>query len=367
MSDEASILKNYTPHFPAIDGLRGVAAAAVFLLHMNALFKNGFSIYLAHLSVDFFFLLSGFVVSHAYDARLSGGWNFGQFAWVRVVRLYPMIIIGSILGCVVLAARVILYRDLTVLNGFEAAIMNFFMLPTGVMLNVRPWGFPLNSPFWSLSVEFIVNFVYCLTFRYLSTAVMAWVVLFGVGVSVWAVSVRGTLDVGPMYAEFALGLARAVYPFAMGVLIRRLGLGLPGHSSGFLPVALVLGGALLLPIAADWRIELGMTLVLFPAVMILSRNMRSRGGVQWVSRWIGRLSYPLYATHYPIIVMFAQCVRMLHLSGRPAQIWELICGLTVVGVAAALAIWVEPPAAAMLRRVTEHLFPSQRPASREPA
>ena len=64
-------------HFLTLDFLRGVAAIAVFMHHWGIwssanLFGQGF------FAVDFFFVLSGFVIAYAYDSRLQGSMNFGD-------------------------------------------------------------------------------------------------------------------------------------------------------------------------------------------------------------------------------------------------------------------------------------------------
>ncbi len=60
------------PHYPILDGLRGVAAVLVVAFHvceasstshLDQIINHGY------LAVDFFFLLSGFVVGYAYDDR----------------------------------------------------------------------------------------------------------------------------------------------------------------------------------------------------------------------------------------------------------------------------------------------------------
>ena len=63
-------------HFPALDGLRGMAALAVLVLHLPPL--SGF-VFHAYLAVDLFFIMSGFVIAHAYEERLLGGWSPGAF------------------------------------------------------------------------------------------------------------------------------------------------------------------------------------------------------------------------------------------------------------------------------------------------
>ncbi|MDA4698732.1 acyltransferase, partial [Enterobacter hormaechei] len=84
-------------HYEILDGLRGIAAIMVAMLHILEIFSGGYHTKLminhGYLAVDFFFLLSGFVIAHAYDDR----WNkmtIGQFFKRRLIRLHPLIIAG---------------------------------------------------------------------------------------------------------------------------------------------------------------------------------------------------------------------------------------------------------------------------------
>ena len=89
------------PHYEILDGLRGVAAVMVVAFHLLEAHSGGNHlaqiINHGYLAVDFFFMLSGFVIGYAYDDR----WNrmsIGTFFKRRVIRLHPMVIMGSIIG-----------------------------------------------------------------------------------------------------------------------------------------------------------------------------------------------------------------------------------------------------------------------------
>ena len=82
-------------HFEVLDGLRGVAAIAVMLFHSyhaEGLFHNAWS------AVDLFFLLSGFVIAYSSDEHLQHGMPATQFLLRRLIRLYPMIVLGTLVG-----------------------------------------------------------------------------------------------------------------------------------------------------------------------------------------------------------------------------------------------------------------------------
>ena len=88
------------PHYEILDGLRGVAAALVVAYHLFETYSGGDHtrqiINHGYLAVDFFFVLSGFVIGYAYDDR----WGKGMSAWTflrrRLVRLHPMLVLGTL-------------------------------------------------------------------------------------------------------------------------------------------------------------------------------------------------------------------------------------------------------------------------------
>src|SRR5476651_1716285 len=87
-------------HYEILDGLRGVASILVVCFHLfENLCSDRFHQIINHgyLAVDFFFLLSGFVVAYAYDDRWAKmtQWDFYKR---RLIRLQPMVIMGSIIG-----------------------------------------------------------------------------------------------------------------------------------------------------------------------------------------------------------------------------------------------------------------------------
>ena len=90
-------------HFKILDGLRGLAAVIVVVFHILETFTGGDHskqiINHGYLAVDFFFVLSGFVIGYAYDDRW-GKMTLKGFFKRRLIRLHPMIIIGMIIGAI---------------------------------------------------------------------------------------------------------------------------------------------------------------------------------------------------------------------------------------------------------------------------
>ena len=103
------------PHYDLLDGLRGVAALLVVVYHVFEGFSfaeltNGAGDGLirtfnhGYLAVDFFFMLSGFVISYAYDDRFRS-MSLGSFFKRRLIRLHPMLLIGVLIGVATFVAQ----------------------------------------------------------------------------------------------------------------------------------------------------------------------------------------------------------------------------------------------------------------------
>ena len=144
-----------------LDGLRGVAAIGVLVYHLfeaiafsagaaEQHFYNGF------MAVDFFFILSGFVMGYAYDARLADGrLTTGGFIRRRLIRLHPMVIMGAIVGLACFAVQGFTNWEGERMGAsmvLAAFVLALFLIPTPLRFDVRgnTEAFPLNGPHWSL-------------------------------------------------------------------------------------------------------------------------------------------------------------------------------------------------------------------------
>lgn len=227
------------PHYELLDGLRGVAALVVIWYHVfegfatspvDQRFNHGY------LAVDFFFILSGFVVGYAYDDRWKRRTlSFGGFVKRRLIRLHPMVVLGAVLGAVTFCIQGRVQWDGTPVafsSVLLALLLSLFLIPAlpGSGPEVRGNGemYPLNGPTWSLFFEYIGNLLYALFLRRLPTRWLAgFVALTGIGLAAYAVgngSGYGHLGVGWTLAGNNLpgGLLRLSFAFPMGLLLSRL-------------------------------------------------------------------------------------------------------------------------------------------------
>lgn len=277
--------------FVFLDGMRGIAALAVMVMHSIAIMRwSPVAIY-ASPAVDFFFCLSGFVLSFSYDDRLRN-MAPGRFMLKRVIRLYPMIFLAMLLAlaAVVIAGtwNVDRWRQI----GFGLLLVPMFTTTVA---------YPLNAPVWSLFFEMMGSLGFDLEGRRLPSKLAAAVVaVVGLLLGV-AILLAGHVETFGMGGRsFVLGFLRVGYSFGVGVLIHRAGLHLRGPQMPRWLLAVILLIALLLPVQSGVG-DAFIVLILMPALMWLgSRALADPLDRFW--EWIGRLSYPVYLVHCPVLV-----------------------------------------------------------------
>lgn len=316
-------------HYVVLDGLRGVAALMVVAFHLFEAYSGGSPhkqiINHGYLAVDFFFLLSGFVVAYAYDDRWGGQMSQWQFYKRRLVRLQPMIVIGGLIGAALLAFQhspmFPRLETVTTWQVIGVMLLSFVMIPLIPSAEIRGWGeiYPLNGPQWSLFYEYVANILYAVGLRKLPIRWLAALV------AVSALALVGLLVLGPrgdVIGGWALdakgvqiGLTRVMFPFFAGVLLMRLGKRIKVRHA-FLLCSLLLIAALSLPrfggtgrLWVNGLYEAACVIVLFPLIVAIGAGEKDATGPSVrIARFFGDLSYPLYITHYPLIYVYTAWV-----------------------------------------------------------
>lgn len=322
------------PHYELLDGLRSVAALFVLVYHIFEGYAfaesvNGVGSGLittlnhGHIAVDFFFILSGFVVSYAYDDRWTK-MSLGAFFKRRLIRLHPMLVMGALIGVAAFAFVGFQKWDGAVAPTswvMIAFLLTIFMIPAvpGAPYEVRGNGemFPLNGPSWSLFFEYVGNILYALFIRRFSTKMLAvFAVVLGV-IHAWffvgdisgddSVGVGWTID----KVNFWGGLVRMLFPFTEGMLLARTFKPREIKGAFWICSALLLAFfavPYLAPVSECFSLnslyEVACIALVFPFIVWIGACGRSSGVTGKINRFLGKLSYPLYIVHYPIMYVF---------------------------------------------------------------
>jgi peptidoglycan/LPS O-acetylase OafA/YrhL len=325
---QTSIL-NTKPHYPILDGLRGVAAILVVIFHLFEAHFPDFSIHPIHhgyLAVDFFFLLSGFVVGYAYDDRW-GKMSVWEFFKIRLVRLHPLVILGTLIGAIGFWFDPFTdgQSHTSFLKLLGVMIIGFTLLPSP---DLRGWNetHSLDGPCWSLMQEYIANVIYGLFGRNM-TKVILWIVVLVSGTALVVVaSDRGDIATGWGYNTFWIAVVRMMFPFFAGLLLFRTGK-LIRIPIAFTICSLMLVVVFCLPhFTYNGIYESAAIIVAFPMIVAAGAGGEIKGKFATkVCKFFGDISYPIYITHYPIIYIYSSWIWIKKPS--PDQFLPITVGL----------------------------------------
>jgi peptidoglycan/LPS O-acetylase OafA/YrhL len=305
--------------YVVLDGLRGLAALAIAIHHFTQDAGHGEVFASASIAVDFFFCLSGFVIAHAYHNRLSAGMGLREYVFKRVTRLYPMYLVGLLLG--LLSVLLLKEQKLTSLTGdliAKAVILNLFYVPFPNWEYVQAFNerirgaiFPLNNPAWSLFFGMVANIVYAASLRVSQRAPLILAAVSGISLVIAAITFGSAPGWG--VRNFIGGFPRVFFAFFAGVVIFQYyprTAGLP-RVNGWL-IAAVVAGLFLVPHFPlhRWYWLLAALFVMPLAVAIASRSTFERGSrSRRLATYAGQISYPVFCVHYPILILFSLLPR----------------------------------------------------------
>jgi peptidoglycan/LPS O-acetylase OafA/YrhL len=320
------------PHYHIVDGLRGVAAITVVCFHIFEAYATSHldqCINHGYLAVDFFFILSGFVVGYAYDDR-RGTMKTKDFIKRRMIRLHPMVVIGAVIGAIMFYFQGCSVWDVSKVTAgalLIATLLNALFIPATPGTEIRGLGemFPLNGPSWSLFFEYIGNILYVLFIRKFSTKALAWIVFVaGCGLAGFAIAgPYGDLCAGFSLTgiEFTGGFSRLLFSFSAGLLLSRIfkpanvraAFWICSLSIVVLLAVPRIGGA-----ASLWMNGVYDTvccLLFFPLLVYLGASGKTTDKyTARICKFLGDISYPLYMVHYPFIYLYYAWVKNNHLT-----------------------------------------------------
>jgi len=295
-------------HFEILDGMRGIAAVSVVIFHFMEMAITDYSKnFIAHgfLAVDFFFCLSGFVIAYAYDQRVA---KMGvlEFLQARLIRLHPLVILGSVLGLMAFlfdpfGGHSELY---SVAKTALIFICSMLMIPYPVIEERSFNLFGLNAPAWSLFWEYIANIFYVLFIYKLKKNLLLILTILAAALICFVSYRSDNLMGGWGGPNFWDGGARVLYSFLAGMLIYRFNW-IIKSKLGFGGMIVLLILAFLMPFTTmNWIIEPLVVIIYFPLLVALGAGAVLSPGLKGICSFSGKISYPLYMTHYAVIWMF---------------------------------------------------------------
>lgn len=227
-----------------LDGIRGVAAITVLGYHLHTVYGGFDQFRFGYLFVDIFFVLSGFVMSRTYEPRFASGMTPVQFFAARFWRLWPTMAVGTTFGLLYFLG-----------SGAElSAAMAMFAATLAFIPHAGPEPFALNRPAWSIFFEVVANLIHAIVLWRVGTRLIVLVAI-AATIALLPYWTNGNFNVGNKANDFVGGFPRVLLGYSIGVLMSRRNVRIP------------------------------------PVPKLLAPS----------AKWVGSLSFPLYAVHYPIL------------------------------------------------------------------
>jgi peptidoglycan/LPS O-acetylase OafA/YrhL len=334
-------------HFEILDGLRGVAAVAVVIFHfMEIAVPDYTKSFIAHayLAVDFFFCLSGFVIAYAYDQKLP---KIGALTFIklRLIRLHPLVIIGSIIGLLVFA-----FDPMS--NLFEVYTgKNLMMFITSCLMIPYPLVheryfnlFHLNPPTWSLFWEYVANIFYAFVLIKIRNKLLWFLTAIAAVALCYEAAKSGNLGVGWGGKNISGGGIRVAFSFLAGILVYRSNW-IVKSPLGFAATGIMLLAVFMIPFSDKTNpfIDPLIVILFFPLLIALGAGAKLRKTSERICKFSGEISYPLYMVHYPFIWLY-----MSYVESKKPTMNEMIFVMTIgvvllIGLAFVVLKYIDVP------------------------
>ncbi|WEJ59132.1 acyltransferase [Devosia sp. FJ2-5-3] len=342
--------------YETLDALRGVAAILVVLFHIShaigVVVPNGY------LAVDMFFVLSGFVIAHSYDDRLSGRGGWKILARARIIRFWPLVVLAAIICLLKALASEIVdsASGLPISIETSAIFASVFLLPLPV--GGDNYLFPANVPLWTLALELYLSAAFALLFPLFVRRGLALTLLVS---GIWLAALIanfGSNDLGASVSTFWGGVARASFGFLFGVVLCRSNIRL--SVGPVLPVMLlVLFLAWPVPDEVRMIYDMAFVFVASPLIVMLGASSEPQGAQLRVAHYLGAISFSLYMLHGPIQGGIFAAGRVLGISPLSLAIVSLVVLLILCPLVDRL---YDQPVRKFLRRILNSAEGARAPA-----
>ncbi len=273
---------------------------AVLLHHLHlpgAFFGAGY------FAVDLFFMLSGYVIAQTYEPALMSGVKWHIFMQIRLERLYPMLLLGGLLG-------VVLYPTFTFEDGIAPPSLNWPLALASQFLLIpylaTPGAFVFNNVQWSIVYELIANTLHSAALRWLTNIVLVLIAAGSIFVLIAAAPRLGHLSFGLERDTFLPGLGRVGFGYTIGVLLQRTEARwqqlIPVLPTSALIILLLIVLGIPVFVVPPLVLQAVSVVTLLALVALVMLGSKARGSDELAAE-LGAMSYPLYAIQSPLLML----------------------------------------------------------------
>lgn len=342
------VRSNEPSTFLTLDGMRGFGALLVVIGH-TLVFWGGLDLPTAAVCVDLFFMLSGFVIAYAYEPKIAAGMKLGDFLTQRIVRLYPLYLLGLIMGACVLFLALIGGSENTAEGLTLSFIPQFFMLP-GIPRGEGGYLYGFNIPAWSLFFELWTNLLYFLLFPILTNRVLIMLALMFAAMLALCVGTFGSINTGASWYDLAAGFARSGFGFFAGVIVYRFA-GRPrrpptwrSNWSYFLVAVPFILGVIPNVQGASVFVELGVVCFIGPILIHYGQAIQPPKHAAGTFAALGGASYAIYMIHFPVYEFIQRVSWRFPVLEREWTPWSgVVVLIAIVAMGFAAERWFDRP------------------------
>lgn len=312
-----------------LDAMRGIAAFSVVAHHFNTVLpaaevnRSILAMPNSYLGVDFFYMLSGFVLVRAYQRKLQANLSAWRFMELRFIRLYPMFLLGILLGAVNGIGQMAFNTGhaLDPAHAVLALAQNAFMVPDFLSPGIL---YTLNMPAWTLLFEIFINVVFALALIRVRSLYLAGFALVFAAYYLWGHWTLNEGSIGMTWATALFGFARAGYAFPIGMILGRAFEARTVTVSRWAPVLILLLAWIFFfgpPLRFNFVFDVAALFLLLPAIVWTAAHLQPPQQLRRTCEVMGDGSYPLFVIHFPLLhIVYYALVRGLHLPAWPVTL-----------------------------------------------
>ena len=353
--------------YVVLDLMRGLAALAVLVFHMNYMLgTTSHVITKGYLAVDFFFVLSGFVIAANYHVSVRPTISWTDFLSARIARLWPLFILTALIGCVAITMKAT--RDFGYFDAQNVAAtlaLNSVMIPSFLKIYGVDRLFFFNAASWSVFFELVVNLVFFAGLRRLSLKPMLALTVGFAVVLAFVAQNNGSLDGGWALETFHVGSARILFGFTAGMAIYLASLRTSFHTGIPATVTALAGLCLSFFVVGDWMSDYFLVTALFPLLVLVGSQGRLGKGPARIGGRLGDISYSVYLLQTPAMLFVSWACKMI--VGRKIAEFAPYSGalfvLALLGVSYLSWRYFELPARNYLRHRIASLVKPENPVT----
>jgi peptidoglycan/LPS O-acetylase OafA/YrhL len=310
--------------------MRGLAALAVLLYHMGYMLGSyAPNMHKGYLAVDFFFILSGFVISANYHVSVRPVISWFDFLSARFARLWPLFIFATLLGCVVATSKLIKYNGYFDVSGILLSLsFNSLMLPSFFHAYGVDRLFLFNGASWSVFFEVLINIAFFAVLRKLNLGALLILTSIFASLIFFAAEIYGSLDGGWAVANFYIGAIRVLFGFSAGMVVYLISKKIDLQLNTYITLGLVACLCLSFFVKGGWLIDCMIVVVVFPLLMLLGSKCNLYTSLSKIGSFLGDISYSVYLLQTPLMLITAGATQVLF--GRKIAEFSPLSGIVFI-------------------------------------